>query len=511
MSKNIFIYELPLEITPHDARILSIRFSCARLLYNACLGEGLRRLDLMRERALWQKARKSTNKKERKELFGLMQKEADLSDYSLQAFATKTKNSCFIGDHLDAHSAQKIATRAFRAISQYMFGNRGRPRFKNKNRFRSIEGKSNASGIRFKDGKIYWSGLELTPLYDYKDKHGVEAHALNAKTSYVRLLKKEIKGRTRYYAQLVQEGIAAHKEKNTIGQGVVGIDIGPSTIAAVSASAAFLTAFCASLESLQAAIKYIQKYLDRSRRAMNNDNYNKDGSIKSGAKKWKSSKRYRKSKTKLSELQRRMAETRKRLHGELCNEVLSMGSTIHAEKLSYISFQKQWGKSVGTRAPGMFMEKLRSKAEKAGGEVIEFWTRATKLSQTCHGCEPLHKKKLSERLHSCACGVGPVQRDLYSAYLARFVSSNSLNKSQAQEAWPDAEPLLRRALLSLNETASGKSRLASFGLPKVQRQSGSHVKDGSMPSEAADVVWMGQPSPESCGELGSIAVRTPGL
>jgi len=102
-----------------------------------------------------------------------------------------------------------------------------------------------------------------------------------------------------------------------------------------------------------------------------------------------------------------------------------------------------------------------------------------------------------------------VQRNLYSAYLARFVSSNSLNKSQAGQAWPDAEPLLRRALLSLNETASGKSRLASFGLSQVQRQSGLHVEDGSMPSDAADVVWMGQPRPESCGELGSIAVRTP--
>jgi putative transposase len=509
MSKSVFIYELPLQITPHDERILNIRFNCARLLYNACLGEGLRRLDLMRERILWQKARKSKNKKERKELFGLLQKEAGLSDYSLQAFATKTKNSCSIGDHLDAHTAQKIATRAFRAISQYMFGNRGRPRFKNKNRFRSIEGKSNASGIRFKDGKIYWSGLELTPLYDHKDKHGVEAHALNAKTSYVRLLRKEINGKTRYYAQLIQEGKAAHKEKNSLGQEVVGLDIGPSTIAAVAKTTAFLTAFCASLESLQTPIKYIQRYLNRSRRAMNKDNFNKDGTIKSGPKKWQYSSRYRKAKGQLAELQRRMGDTRKRLHGELCNQVLSIGTTIHAEKLSYISFQKQWGKSVGARAPGMFMEKLRFKAEKAGGELIEFSTRATRLSQTCHGCVILHKKKLSERIHSCACGVGPVQRDLYSAYLAQFVKNNILNKSQTEQAWPDAEPLLRRALLSLNETASGKFRLASFGLSQVQRQSGSHVEDGSMPSEAADVVWMGQPDPESRGELGSIAVRTP--
>jgi putative transposase len=66
MSEAFYVYELPLEATAHDVRILNIRFESGRSLYNACLGEGLRRLDLMRERKLWQKARKSTNKKERK-------------------------------------------------------------------------------------------------------------------------------------------------------------------------------------------------------------------------------------------------------------------------------------------------------------------------------------------------------------------------------------------------------------------------------------------------------------
>ena len=49
-------------------------------------------------------------------------KEAGLSDYGLQAFAIAVKNNCHIGDHLDAHTTQKVATRAYRAIAQYMFG-----------------------------------------------------------------------------------------------------------------------------------------------------------------------------------------------------------------------------------------------------------------------------------------------------------------------------------------------------------------------------------------------------
>lgn len=145
---------------------------------------------------------------------------------------------------------------------------------------------------------------------------------------------------------------------------------------------------------------------------------------------------------------------------------------------------------------------------RAGGGLIEFSTRKTKLSQTCHGCETPNKKKLSERIHECRCGVGPVQRDLYSAFLAYFVENNRLNKSEAEKAWPDAELLLEGALLSLNETARGKLRLASFGLNRVQRQSGLHLKDGSTPSRAKDVVWIGKSNPESFGELGCTAVRT---
>ena len=117
-----------------------------------------------------------------------------------------------------------------------------------------------------------------------------------------------------YYAQLVQDGKPKLKEKNAIGYEVVGLDIGPSSIAIVSATFAFLNAFCASLEIVQEQIKHIQKYLDRSRRATNKNNFNKDGTIKGGPKKWLRSKRYSKAQAQLSELQRRMAETRKRLH-----------------------------------------------------------------------------------------------------------------------------------------------------------------------------------------------------
>jgi hypothetical protein len=51
-----FIAEFPLSTTPADERELSIRLDAARQIYNASLGESLRRLDLMRESKAWQAA-----------------------------------------------------------------------------------------------------------------------------------------------------------------------------------------------------------------------------------------------------------------------------------------------------------------------------------------------------------------------------------------------------------------------------------------------------------------------
>ncbi len=93
-----------------------------------------------------------------------------------------------------------------------------------------------------------------------------------------------------------------------------------------------------------------------------------------------------------------------------------------------------FGRSVSMKAPGMFMEILIRKAANAGGKVTQFSTHETKLSQTCHSCGKQKKKALSQRWHECPYGTGPVQRDLYSAFLAFHVENNKLDTSQAIQA-----------------------------------------------------------------------------
>lgn len=420
----------------------------------------------MRESRTYRSARTLPKGKDRNAAFRITRDRYDFQEYSLHSFAARTCKACWLGDHLDAFTIQKMASRAFDAVEKHAYGDRGRPRFKRFGWFTSIEGKSNASGIRWRDGYVLWSGLKLKSLFDLKDKHGVEAHALSCRVKYLRLVKRTIKGQARWFVQLVLEGTAHHKEKHTISEGVCGLDIGPSTIAAVGEDDAFLSQFCDEVIQPWKDIKREHRAQDRSRRATNPGNYNEDGTVKKGSRKWHRSNRYKKRQARIAECQRKLSAIRKKQHGELCNKVLSIGNIVKAEKLSYRSFQKNFGKSVAVRGPGMFVNQLTRKAENAGGRVEDINTRTTKLSQTCV-CGRIEKKPLRERLHICGCGV-EAQRDLFSAYLAKHCSNNTLDINQAKEAWPGAEPLLRRAMSRLYETASRGTVPASFG---IRRQS----------------------------------------
>ena len=77
---------------------------------------------------------------------------------------------------------------------------------------------------------------------------------------------------------------------------------------------------------------------------------------------------------------------------------------------------------------------LKRKAENAGGSFIKFSTQKTALSQT-HLTGGRIKKSLSERVHYDVTGV-VMHRDLFSAYLSRFVNDeDSLLLHLAQSEW----------------------------------------------------------------------------
>jgi putative transposase len=462
-----FVCEVPLRISPAQEHTLLARLEVARQVYNACLGEAQKRARLVRESKAFQHAQTlAKDDPERKLLFRAARQQHAFSDYALQAYVQPFGHA-WLGEHLDSHTIQKLASRAYAAANRLLVGRAKRVRFKGQTQLDSVEGKVNTSGIRWCDDRVEWRGLVLPALLDPRDV--VVAHGLSCPVKYVRLVRRKLGQCHRFYAQLVCEGMPFRKPQHSLGLGTVGLDLGPSTIAVVSEQEALLQPFCPEVTPNWQRLRRLDRQLDRQRRANNPAHYDERGRIKKGKKRWKVSKRQHTVQARRREVYRRLAATRKRSHGQLAHRVLALGSTFQLEKLSYRAWQNIYGRSVGRSAPGMFVSLLSRLAASAGGQVVELNTRRAKLSQRCQ-CGAVQKKPLRQRWHACGCGVS-AQRDLYSAYLARFVNpaTSVLKARQAAVAWRRGEPLVQAAYQHAieNQRASGRHPPSSFGQPLV--------------------------------------------
>lgn len=474
-STPSFVCEVPLRVTPAQERTLLARLEAARQVYNACLGEARTRARLVRAAKVVQQARQlPRDDPARTQLFAQARTQHHFSAYALHAYA-KQFGQCWLGSHLDSHldslTIQTLASRAYRAANRLLVGTAQRVRFKGREQLDSVEGKTATSGIRWCGDHVEWKDLVLPAVRDAAD--AVQAHGLAARVKYVRLVRRKLgQGqRNRFYAQLVCAGTPYRKPQHRLGTGIVGLDLGPSTVAVVAEQQALLQPCCPEVVPDAKALRRRERHLDRQRRANNPDHYDERGRVKQGkkgAKHWKVSHRQRRVQAQRRERLRKLAAPRERSHGHLVHQVLALGDTLHLEHLSYRAWQRCFGRSVTRRAPGMFVAHLTRLAASAGGQVVAITPRRAKLSQTC-GCGRVAPKRLSQRWHVCPCGVW-AQRDLFSAHLARFVhpETSLLDAGQAHVAWPGAEPLLQAAdeqAIHANQLTSGGHLPASFGRP----------------------------------------------
>jgi hypothetical protein len=446
---------------------LSSRFQAARQLYNACLNEAMVRMNLLRNSDAYKAARKipRDNLKERQKAFGEARKQYRYSDYDLQAYATLVSTkSKWIAEKVDSNTQQTLATRAFKASEKVLFGRAKKVRYKVPTRLKSVEGKTNKQGIRWKDNQLVWGKLKLTPIIDWSNP--VILHGVTAPVKYVRLIWRELNGKRRWHVQLINEGIPCQKEKNHVSEGVVGLDLNISNIAFVGDSQAGLLPFAEGVPTFEREIKALQRQIERSRRTNNPDNYHPDfegqcgrktitkkGTCKKGSRKWNNSKRYQRVARKKRELERRKSAYSKSQNRKVVNEILRHGKHIKTEKVSVKGWQKRYGKAISAKSPGFVQSELKRKAEGAGGSFYKFSTQKTALSQTHLNGERI-KKKLSERVHHDVTGF-VVQRDLFSAYLSRYVDEDGkLSLQDASDSYPGAEPLLVEAWKQYQQTAN---------------------------------------------------------
>ncbi len=459
MAKNSspsFVLELPLSASIMDDRIMWSRLEAGRRIYNALLHEGLKRLRLMHNSNAWKDAISIIEPKDRRKAFNELNKFYGFSEYSLHDFVKIVRAKGGWTSRLGSHECQTIATRVYKAVSEYRFKKRGKPRFKGYRRpLHSVEGKTNTACIRFNKstGVVQWGKITLN-VKSIKNEYLEKG--LKSPTKYCRILWRNINGHRRWYVQLVQQGTAPVRYDFPLTGCAVGLDVGPSAIAITSESGAGLERFAPSVDQPWRETKRIQRALDRSRRATNPDNYNANGTNKKGARSWVKSSRYLLLQKKLAEIERRLASVRKSEHGQLTNKILGLGNIIKTEKLSYKAFQKLYGRSVKQRAPSMFIEQLNRKAESAGGKLIQLNTWALKMSQFDYTNGLCTKKPLSQRYHLLSDESSVVQRDSYSAFLALNAQGDEHNLSQLEKSWATVEPLLRRVGLCKDQSANGK-------------------------------------------------------
>lgn len=445
-----FVVELPLRTHQHDERRLNDRLLCGSRLNNVLLLDGMAIVDAMRADLRWQAAKNIRELDKRKVAYKALRLEHEFYASHFDKLVAEHARAAGFYGRIGTHEMQALAKRVFNALNKWVLGKGGRPRFKGRNRpLHSVEGKNNAGMLQWRrDEQVVQveKGWRIPAIVPNLKKNEWLADALQAETKYCRIVWRKLNGVKRWYVQLVQEGLVPLKAKlleSLAPEGSEGgLDLGPGSVAWCTATEAGLEKLCPEIDRPQQAIRILQRQIDRQRRQANPDNYKADGTIKKGRKTWIVSSNQRKTEAKLANVQRKEAATRKRSHGALLNCLLTKARGWKDDGVSVKSLQRNYGKSVGKRAPGLLMKELKRKAEKAGGKSAVIDSRNLKTSQYDHSTDSFAKKKLSERWHWFGDGRGKAQRDVYSAFLALHCEGNRHNPVMLEAAWQALEPAL---------------------------------------------------------------------
>ena len=215
----------------------------------------------------------------------------------------------------------------------------------------------------------------------------------------------------------------------------------------------------ASIKAREQKEARILRKMDRSRRAMNPENYNDDGTVRRGKKTWKKSNRYKKLHSQYRNICRIAAENRHLAINEEVNHMRALGNVFitepkNAKKLQKRSKKterqdkpsvvqksdgteqliykykrkKRHGKSIKNRCPGYFQAQAKAKFERTGGVYIEV-SATYRASQYDHTCNKYIKKALSQRMYELTDGTR-VQRDWYSSFLMYCIGTDLQNISR---------------------------------------------------------------------------------
>ena len=386
--------------------------------------------------------------------------------------------------NLNSVLALKVVDRCWLQFEKLMFKSKTKKiKFKKYGFLPSLEGKQaercivlkqNVNGLyintlgesfelKIKNNDIYTKNLlELIKVY-MNDSENIENININRvmngqkpldtyRIIFNRIVIKRIRGKFRFYVQILYEGRPWKLDKNgnlknKQGNGRIGIDYGTSTIAVVSESKVIyknLAEEANNLKGLERQLKILQRKMDRSRRSTNPDCFNSDGTYKKGTKIKIKSRNYKKILKQFREINRKLSCIKKYEIGRDANIIRSLGDQIYGEHMNFqglakrsknttvnrntgkINKKKRFGKSISNRCPGLMVSTLKNKF---GNGYHEVNTWEFKASQYNHITNTCIKKKLSQRIQELDYNgeTITIQRDLYSAFLL-MNSNNTLDK-----------------------------------------------------------------------------------
>ena len=495
-SKEVFCLTLPLRHAPWQRDRLDTIFFCCNNIKNAFIARELRALKELEKTNKWKALERlifdnwkliqalskvpenepSEQKIEReKRLVAAREMKCRYTEqrthmlsaagFTRFSFQAKIKDMRkHYSKHVSAVIAQKIADSVWFSFHSYFWKNGEDIYFSKISEFDSIEGKSNATGIRYANGHLF-VGKELRiPVATSRcDRYAYEEQALQREVHYCRIIRKAYPEGWRYFVQLVLAGEPPHKINRdtgepirTLGCGRVGNDIGPQTLATVSDSSVQLRVLCDGAQDIQDELRRVNRALDRSRRVCNPLMFKENGTVVDiddlpdecvstirGRKrrKWVKSKHYYRLERYRRYLYRKQRECRIQSHNELANKLAALGDdhyvedmnwkalakrskkTEKSEKTGKFKRKKRFGKSIANKAPAMLVNKYEERVLRLGGSFHRVDPKNLKASQYDHESHTYKKKNLSKRWHQTASGI-LVQRDIYSAYLLQNVAED---------------------------------------------------------------------------------------
>lgn len=501
-DKECCVLTLPLQTEIWQEHIIEKRFAIMEHLKNQLIAKELRRLKNLERTKEYRNLIDEINntpKEKRKALFSKRRKLLKDSGFSEYDFKDDIagKNSLmqkhFI-EHIATQIAHKLASDVWRSFDKFLFGNGRFIHFSKRGSLRSVASQKNGNGMTYKNGYFIWNGgqsknkiilkIKVTP-----PKNEYEKEMLSKKIKYLRIVKKWVKTRYKYYLQFALEGKPVKKDR-IVNKGNVGIDIGTQTVAISSADSVKILELADKIDKNHTKKKILQRKMDRSRRYTNPQNYNEDGTIKKPPKgqrfSWYKSKKYIQLAGKVRELERKNADIRKYQHTCLANWILSLGDTVYVEQMNFSGLQrraketkidkngkyakkKRYGKSLANKAPSMFLTILESKLNQYGGQLNKINTYEFKASQYDHTDDTFTKHNRSERWHILSNG-DKNQRDLYSAFLIMNsdISLKHCNRKKCNETYSNFKVLQDKEIERLySDIRKGNCKnISSFGFQR---------------------------------------------